>query len=199
MEVAVGQLRDVLRLSRNPDVVLDELVVRHEILVGDRPVLAVAVERLAVQILVAEPVRLAAPDIRAPADDTRAALPTERLVVRGGVRFFEIVDEPLVVPLAARIAVTLTRARAAHPLARLIAIRQVVRRHVLGEVGVALRLSRFEERDLDAGLGQALRRPSAGGPGAHYDHIESRRLHDVALADAISPDGRRGACTRAAR
>ena len=131
MEVAVGQLRHVLGLSRDADVVLDELVVRHEVLVGDRPVLAVAVERLAVQILIAEPVRLPAPDIRAPADDARAALPAERLVVRRGVGLFEIVDEPLVVPLAAGIAVALPRARAADPLARPIAIRQVVCRHVL--------------------------------------------------------------------
>ena len=160
MEAAVRQLGDVLGLSRNADVVLDQVVVRNEILVADRPVLAVAVERLAVQILFAQPVALAAPDVGASADDARAALPAERLVIGVGVGFLEIVGEPLVVPLAAGVAVALLRPRAADEVARLVAVLEVVGRNVLGEVFVALRLARFEQRDLDASLGQTAWPPS---------------------------------------
>ena len=71
LELAVGQLRHVLRHAGDADVVLDEVVVRSEVRVVDRPVLAVAVERLALEILLAQAVALASPDVRASADDAQ--------------------------------------------------------------------------------------------------------------------------------
>ncbi len=179
MELAVGQLRNVLRLAGDADVVLDQLVVRDQILVAERPVLAVAVEGLALQVLLAEPIALAAPDVGASADHARAALPAERLVVRIGVRLVEVVGEPLVVPLAARVAVALLRPRPPHQVARLVAVLEVVGGDVLGEVLVALRLARFEQGHLDAGFRQSLGRPATRGARSHHDHIELRRLHVV--------------------
>ena len=161
MEAAVRQLGHVFGLTRNADIVLDQFVVRNEILVADWPVFTVTVERFAVQVLFAQPVALAAPDVGASADDARAALPAERLVSGVGVGLLEIVDEPLVVPLATRVAIALSRPRAPHEVARLVAILELVGLDVLGEVLVALRLPRFEERDLDAGFGESFRRPAA--------------------------------------
>src|SRR5262249_16672561 len=54
MKAAVRQLWHVLGLARDADVIFDELVVRNEILVADRPILAIAVEGLAVKILIAQ-------------------------------------------------------------------------------------------------------------------------------------------------
>ena len=177
MELAVGQLRHVFGLAGDADVVLDQLVVGHQVLVAERPVLAVAVEGLALQVLLAEPIALAAPDVGASADHARAALPAERLVVRVGVRLVEVVGEPVVVPLAAGVAVALLRPRPPHQVARLVAVLQVEGGDVLGEVLVGLRLARFEQRHLDAGLREPLGRPAARGARSHHDHIELRRLH----------------------
>ena len=122
MELAVGQFRDVFRLAGDADVVLDQLVVGDQILVAERPVLAVPVKGLALQILLAEPIALPAPDVGAAADHAGAALPAEWLVVGIGVRLLEVVGEPLVVPLAARVAVALLRTRPAHQVAGLVAV-----------------------------------------------------------------------------
>ena len=113
MELAVGQLGHVLGLALDADVVLDDVVVRREVVVVERPVLAVAVERLALQVLLAEAIALAPPHVGAAADDAQAALPGERLVRRRRVRLLEIVGEPAVVVFHARVAVLLARARAA--------------------------------------------------------------------------------------
>ena len=218
MKLAVGQFRDVLRLAGDADVVLDQLVVGDQILVAERPVLAVPVERLALQVLLAEPIALPAPDVGASADHAGAALPAEWLVVRIGVRLLEVVGEPLVVPLAARVAVALLRTRPPHQVARLVAVLEVVCGNVLGEVLVALRLARFEQGHLDAGFRESLGRPATRGARSHHDHIELRRLHVDRLRSRArgsvarrrrspggparpktTPNVRRGECSRAAR
>jgi hypothetical protein len=137
-----------------------------------------------VEVLFAQPVALAAPDVGAPADDARASLPAERLVIGVGVGLFEIVGEPLVVPLATGVAVPLLRSRTADEVARPVAVLEVVGRDVLGEVFVALRLPCFEQRDFDSSLGQPLGRPSTGSSRTHHDHIE-RRLHVESLRGSI--------------
>src|SRR5262249_41794611 len=132
-------------------------------------------ERLAFQVLLTETVALTSPDVRASADHAHAALPAERLVVGVGVRLFEVVGEPVVVPLAAGVTVALTRTRAAHPLVGAVAILEVPGRDVLDEVLVALRLARFENGDLDAGFRQSLGGPSARRTRPDDDHIELLR------------------------
>ena len=133
-----------------------------------------------------------APDVGASTDHAHAALPAERLVVGGGVRLLDVVREPVVVPLAARVAVALLRPRLANQFARLVAVFQLERRNVLGEVVVALRLSRFEQRDLDAGFGEPLGGPSTRGARADHDHIEldvrfSARLYPECPSGWVQP------------
>src|SRR3954470_10549163 len=51
MKLAVGQLRVVLDHAGDADIVLDQLVVRNEIFVVERPVSPGAIERIALQVL----------------------------------------------------------------------------------------------------------------------------------------------------
>src|SRR4029079_13960781 len=63
LERAVRQPRVALSLSRHADVRLDDVVVRREIGIPDRPVDADAIPRGGLEVEVAEPIALTAPDI----------------------------------------------------------------------------------------------------------------------------------------
>src|SRR5690606_18822762 len=68
LEDRVRQLRQPFGQAADADVALDLLVVRHEVLIGDRPVDAVAVAARGLHVDVAHAVGLAAPGQRAAAD-----------------------------------------------------------------------------------------------------------------------------------
>ena len=108
-KLAVGDLRQALRTSVDTDVLLHAGVVRGDLLVGDGPVLAVAVERGALEVVCgAKPPAQPAPSERAPAQHA-ASRPLERLVGRRCVGVADVVDEPMVVRLAAGVLHALDR------------------------------------------------------------------------------------------
>ncbi len=160
-ELAVGQLRHVFGLSADAHIPLDQVVVRHQIVVPERPVGAGAVERVTLQILLAESITLPAPDVGAATHHPRAALPTERPVGRRCIRLVVIVHKPVRVVLGARIAVGLLRARFAQQFTRQVGIRQLVRPRVLVGFAGVVRTAGFHQRHVDTGFGQAF-----GGPPA---------------------------------
>ena len=159
LEAAVGQFREALGQPVDADVVLDQIVVRRDIGVADRPVYAGAVVGGRLEVDVAEPQAGATPDVRAPAHQPRA-YPQERGVGRVDVRLFEVVDEPVGVPLAhgvrARLDWTLTLER---PLGSP-PVRQAVRGHMLLVVGVGELPARLEHGHAQPRLGEALGGPS---------------------------------------
>ena len=57
LKQAVGQMRQVLFDAGNPEIQIDPVVVRRDVLVGDRPVLAVAVVALRLEVVVRQPQR----------------------------------------------------------------------------------------------------------------------------------------------
>ena len=174
-EAAVGELRQVLGQTRDADVVLDEIVVGLEVLVVERPVDAVAVERGALHVLLAEAIALAAPHVGAPAGDAHAALPREGLAGRGRVRLLEVVAEPVRVVLGAGVAVLLRRLRATNQIVGARAELQVVGGLVLGVVDVLQRAPGAHQRDAQAGLRHPLGGPSPRRTRSDNDDVELLR------------------------
>src|SRR5207244_4423958 len=127
---AVRKLLEPLGEAGDADVVLDEVVVRLEVLVPERPILADAVVEGGLEVGVAEPVALPAPHVRAAARHAQASQPREGLAGRGRVRLLEVVEEPLVVELVAPGA-GLDGTRAAQQLRRPVALLQAKGRRVL--------------------------------------------------------------------
>src|SRR5579859_4893816 len=117
--------------AADADIFFDDVVIRSEIGVGNRPIVAIAVAAGGFQIIVAHTVALASPDERAAAENAQA-LPGKRLPGRRAVGILEIVHEPLVVVFHAGVALFLDGARAGD-FRVAIAILEFVRGHVLGE------------------------------------------------------------------
>ena len=161
LKTAIGQLGHTFRDSGDADVFFDQVVVGRDVLVANRPIVAIAVERRGLEIEVAQPVTLSSPHVRPAADDARAPLPAERLVRAGRVRFLEVVDEPVVVELGAGVAVFLLRARPAYDVGSAIAVFQVEDAGVLAEIAGVMGSSGVEERHLHACFTQTLGDPSS--------------------------------------
>ena len=99
---AVRLVRQVLLRAEDADQPIDLVVVRLQIVVGDRPVVAQAVERAAPEIVRPEPQRDASPVVRAAADHprpeplpgvagrVRVGLPLERPASERGVELAEV-------------------------------------------------------------------------------------------------------------
>src|SRR5947207_3140100 len=86
LEDAVGLVREVLQvLAEDADELIDLVVIRLQVLIADRPVVAETVERLAHEIVRPEPQRDAAPVIGSPAEHARAK-PVELVARSIGVR-----------------------------------------------------------------------------------------------------------------
>ena len=117
-----GNLRSAFREPRNADVIFDEVIERFQILVAQRPVLAIAIVRGGLEVEIAESITLARPDVGTSAHDAHPSLPAERLVLRRRVRLLEIVREPVVVVFGAGVALNLARTRPADDLRRTAAI-----------------------------------------------------------------------------
>ena len=91
-ELSVGELRQALTAAADAGKALDAVVPRRQVLVADRPVHRDAVAGVGLEIELAEPVGLPAPQQRAPADVV-AAHPVEALDL--GVGILDVVDEPV--------------------------------------------------------------------------------------------------------
>ena len=185
-EDAVRQLLQPLRDPADADEAFDPFVIGFQVGVRDAPVLAVPIAVRATEIDIAHAVGLASPGKRAPAQHAHPN-PVKGLVLRGLIRILGVVDEPLVIRLAARVDEPLDRA-VAHQFRRLrdaadVATRippvlQVVGHDVLGEVGVGDLGAGLEHADLQARGGQLPGSHAACGSGTHND-----RIVDVPVAD----------------
>ncbi len=182
LELAVGKVFQPFRHAGDANVFLHQIVIGSEIAVSERPIFAVTVLRGGFEIRVAETQTHAPPDVRAAAGHPQAAHPIERLIFGRCVRFLEIIDEPVVVVLAADVELRLNGTRLPHDFRREIAVFQFECRFVFGEIGIGLGASSLQQRDFQARLRQALAGPAAGRAGAHHQDIEARiafRRHRV--------------------
>ncbi len=144
LELAVGKVLQPFGHAGNAYVFLDEVVIRREIAVTEGPIFAVTILRGGFEIRLAETQAYASPNVGAATGHAKAAHPVERLVLGRGVRFLEVVDEPVVVVLAANVKFGLDRASLANNFRRQIAIFQFECRFVFGKVGVGLRAASLE-------------------------------------------------------
>ena len=108
-EDAVRELVKAFGDATEPDVAFDLFVVRNQVGVLDPPVLAIAIAIGAAEVDVAHTIRLAAPRQGASAKHAHPD-PVERAIARRLVGIPDIVSEPFVVRLAARIHQPLDRA-----------------------------------------------------------------------------------------
>src|SRR5438105_4393198 len=96
--------------------------------------MAIAVVRRRLEILFAQAIALAGPDVGAPACYPDAPLPAERHVRRRGIGFFEVVAEPVVVVFRASVAFSLPRARPANEVSSRVAVLQLEHWFMLAKV-----------------------------------------------------------------
>src|SRR5260370_1121200 len=101
LENAVGKLRQVLGHARDADVAFHLFVIRNHLLVGNGPVVAIAVVRGRFEIQVAHAIALPSPAHAAAAQHALTD-PVERLVLR--VRILDVVHKPVVVVFRAGVA-----------------------------------------------------------------------------------------------
>src|SRR5882672_2894917 len=158
--------------TADADIFFDEVVVRRNVLVAERPIFPETVVRCGFEIEVAEAERDTAPNIGAAASHANATHPEKRLVFRRGVRLFEIVCEPVRGVLVADIEDGLDGTGLANELRSHIAVLQRKRGLMFGKILVRLWATRFEKRYLQASFREPLACPAAGGAGANNDDIE---------------------------
>ena len=163
---AVRLVRQVLRRSEDADQPIDLVVVRLQIVVGDRPVVAQAVERAAPEIVRSEPQRNAAPVVRAAADHPRpeplpgvagrvgVGLPVERPASERGVELSEV-------PLGSR------------PAAALRVVGPGEHERVGDRVPIG---ARFQHDDVRAGFGQDFRGHAAARARSDDAYVENRAV-----------------------
>ena len=89
LEQAVRQVRQVLIVTGNPEVRVDLVVVRLDVCIGNRPVLAVPVVRFSLEVVIRQPQRQTAPDVGLAAQQARA----DPGVARAGVRMILLVHQ----------------------------------------------------------------------------------------------------------
>ena len=99
-KLSVGKIWNVLVRAADADELFDLVIVRRELGVGNRPVVAVAVSARGFEFIIRQAIALASPGDRA-TSDLAAANPIERLFVSGvGVRIIDVVDKELEWPYA---------------------------------------------------------------------------------------------------
>src|SRR5256884_36269 len=111
-----------------------------------------------------------APNVGPPTGNAQAAHPKKRLVGRGSVRFIQVVDEPVGVVFAASES-GLDRTSLAHDFRSHVAIFQLERGLVLGEILVGLSFAGFEESYVQSGFRQPFARPPARSAGAYNNDV----------------------------
>jgi hypothetical protein len=172
-EFAVRQLRQALACARHTDEAFDVRIPGGDVPVADRPVVAVTILRVCLEVQVAPAINLAAPRDGAPPDLT-AAKPAERRAFGVRVRILEIVDEEFVAELVAGVAVALHGPfPSQRPVIAPAAERNLVGLHMLDKIlGRVDGPARLEHERLEPCLGQLLRRPATRNAGADHDGIE---------------------------
>jgi len=150
------------------DVFFDDVVVRGDVAVADGPVLTVAVEGGGFEVLIAKAEADPAPDIGAAAGHAETAHPVEGLVGGRRIGFVVVVDEPVLRVFVADVELGLNRMILADDPGRHVAVLELEGGLVLGEVGVGLRAAGFDNGNVEAGFGEALCGPAAGGAGTYY-------------------------------
>src|SRR3954471_10112989 len=107
-ETAIGQLRQVFISAADADERFDLVIVRCQLFITDRPVVAVTVMARRFEIIIREAITLAAPHNRAPAD-LATAYPIEGLVGGRCVRVVYVINEELIAVLVTGITFGLHR------------------------------------------------------------------------------------------
>ena len=169
------RLEDAVRIVGQPfirseeaDVSVDAVVVGLEVVVGDRPVVAEAVEALASEIVRPEAERNAAPVIGAAAEHARAE-PVESIA---GRRRVWLTFERPAAPAGVELAELALGNRQASP-------RRLVRpRHHLRVAARVEHHAGFEHQDVRAGFGQHLRGHAAARARANDDNVVNGAIAD---------------------
>ncbi len=158
--------------ASDANIFFNEIVIRLDVFVAERPVFTIAVERSRLEIPVAEAQADSSPDVGAPTGHAHAAHPVKGLVAGSGVRLLDIVDEPVVRIFVANAEFDLDGPRLANEFVGLVAILELEFGLVLGEILVGLRAAGFEKGDLQSGFRKAFAGPTPGSSGANHDHIK---------------------------
>src|SRR5205823_1737310 len=114
LKLAVGKMLEAFGGAGDADVFFDEIVVRLDVLVSERPILAVAVKGSRLEIPIAKSQAYTAPDVGTAAGHSNAPHPVKGLVGRRRVGFFEIVGKPFVGIFVANAEFDLNRPRLAN-------------------------------------------------------------------------------------
>src|SRR5260370_39391149 len=122
LELAVGEMLEAFGGAGDPDVFYDEIVVRLDVFVAERPVFAVTIERGGFEIPIAEAQTDAAPDVSSSARHAQATHPVKGLVGGRCIRLFQIVDEPVERIFVANAEFDLDRAGLADDFRRAVAV-----------------------------------------------------------------------------
>ena len=188
-EYAIGNLRKPLGAAADAHERLYVVVPGGEVGVADRPVHAVSVPGVGLEVEIAHPVALPAPHDR-PSAHLAAPDPAERLVRVGRVGVLDVVDEELARDLVAGVALALDGLRGCEgPAVIPAAVRHLVGREMLGVVllGDDHRAG-LEDEDAGAQFGEFLGGPAARHAGADDDGV----VFLAARTDVHGPNLHRG-------
>ncbi len=189
-ELTVGQLRKPFACARHADESLHVRVPGSDVLVADRPIIAVAILCVRLEIQVAPAIDLPSPGDGA-APDLAAAKPAERRPIGMRVWVLEIVDEEFVPELVAGVAIGLYRAltlqgRAIAPTAKRDLVGLYVFDKILGGID---RAAGLEHQGLEPRLREFLGSPTPRDTGADHDGVEIVLLFHLTLGGAIGTLG----------
>jgi len=148
LKLAVWKILEAFFRAADANIFFDEVVVRLDVLITERPVFAESIVRRTFEIEITKAERNSAPNICAAPGHAYAAHPKKRLILRRRVRLFEVVRKPIGGVFVADIKDGLHWSRLADDFPSHIAIFQEECRFVLGKIGVQLRTACFEKSDL---------------------------------------------------
>ena len=145
-KLAIRQHIVLLKHSRNADITFDFVVVRSDVFVGNRPILAESIVRGSLEIEITQPIALTAPDVCSSSHNAQPAEIAVGHLLGTCVRLIVIVGKPFIIPFGAGVALSLNRTRLTNDrrdgLAEFqVSIRQLVDGYMLGEISIGLRTS----------------------------------------------------------
>ena len=170
---AIGQMLEAFVRAGDSREFFDAVIPRRDIGVANRPVDAVAVLLVGVEIHVAHPVGLSTPVERA-ATQVIAANPGVRTIRGSGVRMLAVAHPPLFGRRVEGVALTLDRVVLGDFVLRhLSAVRHFPGRREIQVVGAVLDVtSALDDERLQTPLAQFLGDPAAADPGTDNDGVE---------------------------
>src|SRR5262249_26553910 len=107
-ELTVGQLWQLLVSARDSDELLDPVIIRGQVVVTYRPVVAITIAAGGLELIIGQAIGLAPPHDRA-APNLAASNPLEWFSAGSCVRIVDVVDKKLVAVLVASVAFGLDR------------------------------------------------------------------------------------------